>query len=515
MRTACALVAVAAGALGLGLSHAAPADRSRSLAAVVPAATGGVGATARPSRAALQVDDPLAPAQWYLQRTHVFDAWNVLPPLAPVRVAIVDSGVDVGHPEFSGRVVAARSFVDGPVRDTQGHGTIVAGIVGAGSDNAIGITGLAPSADLIIARVVRSDRSIPVKAEAQAIRWAVARGARVINMSLGGLRDPLDPSRDDYSSVEAAAIRYAVSKGVLVVAAVGNSDQAPREPWPFATYPAALPHVLGVSAIGRSGGVPSFSNRDRIYNDIAAPGVAILSTFPRALTADRESCAEQGYTICATEEFVDPEGTSFAAPQATAVAANLLALMPDLRAEQVAEIIQRSATDAGAATGCGACAPGRDALTGWGELDGAAAIRALSQPLPPPDALEPNDDAGGQAARLYFAPNTETRGVRATLDFWDDRDDVYAVRLRRGERLFASLRATGAETAFALWLPETQSVDDLGRQDLRVRLSRSSGPGERFSYTAAQEGWYYLQLRITEPGGPVAYRLSVVRKAAR
>ena len=149
---------------------------------------------------------PSLPTSGTSSGTRVFDAWSVLPPLAPVRVAVVDSGIDLGHPEFVGRIVAARSFVDGTVRDLQGHGTIVAGIVGAGSDNAIGITGLAPSAELIIARVVRGDRSIPVKAEAQAIRWAVDRGARVINMSLGGLRDPLDPSRDDYSSVEAAAI---------------------------------------------------------------------------------------------------------------------------------------------------------------------------------------------------------------------------------------------------------------------------------------------------------------------
>jgi hypothetical protein len=55
-------------------------------------------------------------------------------------------------------------------------------------------------------------------------------------------------------------------------------------------------------------------------------------------------------------------------------------------------------------------------------------------------------------------------------------------------------------------------VDDLGRQGLRVRLSRSSGPAERFAFTAEQEGWYFLQARITSPGGPVAYRLSVVRK---
>ena len=330
-------------------------------------------------------------------------------------------------------------------------------------------------------------------------------------MSLGGLRDPLVPSRDDYSSVEAEAIRYAVRKGVLVVAAVGNADQAPREPWPFAAYPAALPHVLGVSATDRSGASPTFSNRDRLYNDLAAPGVAILSTFPRAVTAERDTCLEQGYTPCATPEFVEPEGTSFSAPQVTAVAANLLATRPTLRAEQVAAILQRTSADSTPATGCGSCSVGRDALTGWGELDGAAALQALSEPLPAADALEPNDDAGEQAARLFFPAARTTRGLRATLDYWDDRDDVYAVRLRRGERLFASFAASGAESALALWLPGTRSVDDLARQDRRVRLSRGPGAVERVSYTAEREGWHYLQLRLTAPVGPVPYRLSVVR----
>ena len=408
--------------------------------------------------------------------------------------------------------MAARSFVDEPVRDTQGHGTIVAGIVAAELGNGIGIAGLAPSAELLVAKVVDSERSISVRAEARAIRWAVDQGARVINMSLGGLRDPLDGERDTYSTTEAEAIAYAVRKGVLVVAAVGNGDQAPREPWPYATYPAALPHVLGVSAVGRSGASPSFSNRDRIYNDVAAPGVAILSTFPRSLTADREDCVLQGFTSCASDEFVEPEGTSFAAPQVTAVAANLLAVRPDLRPEQVASIIQRTARDAGPATGCAGCGPGRDPLTGWGELDGAAALAALDETLPAADALEPNDDAAGSAMRLYFAPGRTTRGVRATLDFWDDRDDVFGVRLRRGERLFASFTASGAETAFALWAPGTRSVDDLGRQDLRLRLSRGPGAVERLAYTAVSEGWHYLQLRVTVPVGPVPYRLSVVRK---
>jgi hypothetical protein len=454
--------------------------------------------------------DPLTPDQWYLERTRALDAWPELPPLEPVRVAIIDSGVDRWHPDLANRIVAARSFVGGSVADTQGHGTIVAGVVGAELGNGIGIAGLAPSAELIVAKVVAPDGTISVRAEAKAIRWAVARGARIINMSLGGLRDPRDAARDEFSRIEADAVAYAVKRGVLVVAAVGNGDQAPFAPWPFAAYPAALPHVLGVSAVSRSGSAPIFSNRDRIFNDLAAPGVAILSTFPRSLTESRADCEPQGYTLCASDDFVEPEGTSFAAPQVTAVAANLLAVRPGLRAEQLAAILTRSAVDATPASGCRRCEAGRDALTGWGELDGAAALDLLEQPLPPADRFEPNDTAGAVAVRL--AVTARARTVRATLDFWDDQDDVYAVRLRRGERLFVSLRAA-VDTALVLWSPETDEIDDLARQDLRLRFSDRPGPVEGMSWTARRDGWYFVQARLTTAAGPIPYRLALVRRA--
>ena len=157
--------------------------------------------------------------------------------------------MDVSHPELEGRILDAKSFVGGSAKqDTLGHGTFVAGIIAAGLDNKIGIAGLAPSADLLVAKVVTNERSIPVDAVAKAIRWSVANGAQVINMSFGGVRDPLDPEGDSYSQLEADAIAYAISKGVVVVAAVGNGDQSPSSPWQYASYPAALPHVLGVSA---------------------------------------------------------------------------------------------------------------------------------------------------------------------------------------------------------------------------------------------------------------------------
>ena len=467
----------------------------------------------RVRRVAFVPNDPLAQRQWYATANRAYDAWPTPPPLAAVRVAVIDSGVDLAHPDLERRIVDARSFVGGTAQDTRGHGTIVAGIIAAELDNETGIAGLAPAAELLVAKVVSPSGTISVQAEARAIRWAVDNGARVVNVSLGGLRDPRRPGRDTFSRLEQEAVAYAVRRGAVVVAAVGNADQAPRTPWRFASYPAALPHVLGVSALTRGGASPRFSNRDAVFNDLAAPGEDILSTFPRALTAVREVCVEQGYTPCATDDFRPPEGTSFSAPQVSAVAANLLGVRPLLRPEQVTTIIERTAADANAQTGCSACAPGRDAYTGWGALDATAAIESLAAAVPPRDAHEPNDDAGDDAYRLYFPAGEKARFVKATVDFWDDQDDVYAVYLRRGETLYASLvPSLQADVGLALWRPETVSVADLARQDLRVQLSDRPGRRERLAWKADENGWHFLQARLTEPSRlSVAYRLSVVR----
>src|SRR5581483_6832847 len=189
--------------------------------------------------AAFTPTDPLSAKQWYLADDHAFDAWPTPPTyLQPVKVAVVDSGVDCSLPDFAGRIVASRSFVGGdPCTDTEGHGTFVAGIIAANLDNE-GIVGIAYTAQLLVAKVVRGDGSIPLQAEADAIRWATDSGARVINLSLGGVRDPAMPTRDTYSALEASAVQYAVSKGVLLVAAVGNGDEAYSQPWPYASYPA-------------------------------------------------------------------------------------------------------------------------------------------------------------------------------------------------------------------------------------------------------------------------------------
>jgi subtilisin family serine protease len=480
MRKTCLLVAVAA------LGAAAPA------AAFTPTNT-------------------LAVRQWYLQEDHAFDAWPTPPTnLAPVTVAIIDSGIDCHLPDFAGRLITAKSFVGGdPCVDTEGHGTFVAGEIAANL-GAQGIVGMAYTAQLLIAKVVRPDGTIPLDAEAAAIRWAADNGARVINLSLGGVRDPTNPDRDTYSAVEANAVAYAYGKGAVLVAAVGNGDEAYSQPWPYASYPAALPHVIGVSALTRSGNVPDFSNRDAQYNDISAPGVGIFSTFPSNLTSLRPSCVDQGYSDCGTDEYANPEGTSFAAPQVTAAAAVLLAVDPALTASQVAWILEHNADDVNASNGCPKCGPpGRDPYTGWGRLDVAKAIAALTGTLPAPDAYEPNDNAGTQAWTVWGKQRT----INAMLDYYEDQVDVYRIALSGHERLSVKLDAgwQGANVSLFLWRPGTTRVDT---QAAKLRAAQSVVPGavQRLQFTAPGPGWYYVEVKVTSAGsGP--YTLTLTKTA--
>jgi subtilisin family serine protease len=447
--------------------------------------------------------------QWYLSQDNAFDAWPSPPTdFAPVKVAIIDSGVDCSLPDFTGQIAAKKSFVGGnPCTDAQGHGTIVAGEI-AGALNEGGVVGIAYSSQLVVAKVVAADGSIPLKSEAAAIRWAVNQGARVVNLSFGAVRDPKQPALDTYSKVEAQAVAYAVRKGAVVVAAVGNADEAYATPWPYASWPAALPHVIGVAALTRSGNVPDFSDEDPTFVDVAAPGVGIFSTFPKQLTAQQPDCTEQGYTDCATGDYRHAEGTSFAAPQVSAAAAVLFAQDPSLTSSQVTKILERHADDVDASSGCAECPTGRDRYSGWGRLDVTKAVGALTSgsPLPPSDRLEPNDSVP-QARKLWG----EQPVVKATLDYWDDPVDVYRVHLDRGQRLRARAAAhwAGAEVDLTLWRPSTSSLH--GRKG-QVAASAHAGPTQRLSYRARHGGWYYVVLRITQHGsGRYALQLGKTR----
>jgi subtilisin family serine protease len=168
--------------------------------------------------------------QWYLSYSGFYSSWVTLPSfevdsgrrhrLGGRRLASGARDEDPGRPRASSAARRGRTHSATDVRRR---------LIGARFDNGIGIAGLAPSAQLLVAKVVTKQRTIPVEAEAKAIRWAVDNGARVINAEPGGVRDPLDPDRDTYSRLEADADAMRSPEGVVVVAG-RNSDQAPESP---------------------------------------------------------------------------------------------------------------------------------------------------------------------------------------------------------------------------------------------------------------------------------------------
>lgn len=331
-------------------------------------------------------DDRLYPYQgWYLERQlDAFGFWPDGPPttLPPVRVAVIDSGVDGTHPDLRDRIVGSRSFIGGsPLVDTNGHGTFVAGEIAAVTDNGIGIAGVALSAELLIAKVADSEGNVKPADEAKAIRWAVRQGAQVINLSLAASRDPKHP-RWHRNALEASAVAYARQRGVIVVAAVGNCST--RAPCP-AGYPAALPGVIGVGAIDPNGRPASFTPRDEQYVDILAPGVSVVSTIPIASSAP--GCANPGYSPCADRpRLLNGTGTSFAAPLVTGAVALVLAVggLPEVApvkaSQQVRQLLATTAQPAAAGPD--------DPRAASGILDIGAALRhatgqASGSPIPP------------------------------------------------------------------------------------------------------------------------------------
>jgi hypothetical protein len=183
-------------------------------------------------------------------------------------------------------------------------------------------------------------------------------------------------------------------------------------------------------------------------------------------------------------------------------------LRPTLQSDQVINIIERSATDVNAATGCKQCPLQRDTFSGWGRLDVAKAVAALDGVLPAGDRLEPNDDAAGAAARL----SAGVTSVKATLDFWDDQNDVYRLYLRKGQRLrLVSTGPEGANSNLLLWRPGTKLVGDLRSQHLRVAQAIGPGKTHRIGYRARASGWHYAQVKLATRGsGP--YELTIIRR---
>lgn len=293
--------------------------------------------------------DPMRGQQWDFTKIHVAGAWPESTG-AGVTVAVIDTGVDGTHPDLAGQVLTGYDEINqtaGGNTDPNGHGTHVAGTIAALTGNGVGVSGIAPDTKIMPIRVLGADGSGYMSDAANGIVYAADHGADVINMSLGS---------DEEDSSVTNAIAYARSRGVVVVAAAGNERQQGSP----TSYPAADPGVIAVAATDSADTVAYYSNRGS-YVDVAAPGSAILSTFPTALNSS-------GYQTL--------YGTSMASPHVAAVAALLKAYDRALTPDQVEQALESSAVDLGPA--------GRDSDYGYGRIDAAAALAAVTPASPAP-----------------------------------------------------------------------------------------------------------------------------------
>ncbi len=261
--------------------------------------------------------------------------WDVEQGDSSVIIAIIDTGIDSTHEDLSGKVIQGYDFVneDYDPRDDNGHGTHVAGIAAAKWNNGRGIAGVCPGCSLLAVKVVTADGSGANSWIANGIANAVNLGARVINLSLGGL---------DRSSTIQLAVQQAYQRGAVVVAASGNDGSG------VPLYPAAFEEAIAVGATDRYGDRASFSSYGS-HLELAAPGQAIYSTLPG-------------------NSYGAWNGTSMACPHVAGLAGLLLSRNPALSNAQIRQILISTSQDLGAS--------GRDSYFGYGRIN---ALRALSQ----------------------------------------------------------------------------------------------------------------------------------------
>jgi subtilisin family serine protease len=339
---------------------------------------------------------------WAMNAVSVGEGLSYLPPTLPVKVAVVDSGIDVAHADLAGRIGPTYDVLSGGtgVRDFVGHGTFVAGLISAIDGNGLGGHGVAGATTVIPIRIT-TNGVIKSPDSAAGIVKAVDAGAKVVNLSYGG---------DQLSAVEKSALAYAAQKDVLIVAAAGNNFLSGNK----VQYPAAAVgglkggwgQGLSVAATDPFGDHAPFSSANDFVS-VAAPGAGagecgdgVFSTIPANLTTLWDDPNNDRCTRVVTElssstgRYGYAEGTSFATPLVAGAAALARDVNTQLTAEQTADVIRRSATRTGSAAW--------NRYTGAGILDvgAAVALARVYDTADPVPALNVTPVAGGLSVVL-------------------------------------------------------------------------------------------------------------------
>lgn len=267
-------------------------------------------------------------------------------------IAIVDTGIDIEHPDLAGRVVETVDFSGEGFVDNNGHGTHVAGIAaGNGAASEGKYRGVAPEATLIAAKVLKGDGSGMMSDVMAGVEWAVEHGTQVINLSLGA-RGPCDGTDALSETCDAA-----VDKGVVVCVAAGNDGPSPSTVGP----PGCARKVITVGASTDEDKVADFSSRGptrdgRIKPDIVLPGHNIISCRARAPSPPKGCLPavlrfayrrQRGEDVLPGDYYTQLSGTSMATPHAAGSAVLLLEAEPGLKPAQIKEVLMQTAKDLG------------------------------------------------------------------------------------------------------------------------------------------------------------------------
>ncbi|MEB3284396.1 MAG: S8 family serine peptidase [Candidatus Sericytochromatia bacterium] len=284
-------------------------------------------------------NDPLRKDQWYLDTLGVPAVWAAKPNLKTIKVAVVDTGVDLQHPELSERLVSGWNAQDPgqPPQDQHGHGTMCAGLIAAVANNAQGIAGIAPNAKIVPVKVGNSASSV-----VDAMMWA-ADHAELITMSLS-----FKPNMTQYpTAVETTkrAAEYVMSKGVPMVCSMGNTGSSSRNV-PSAFAGNEVPNLIAVGATDQNDRVTSFSTYGN-WCSVSAPGADIITT------------AKGG-------GYKSVDGTSFSTPITAGVVALMLGAGQSSNPGAVKKRLQETAVDIGA--------PGPDDKAGAGRVSAERAV---------------------------------------------------------------------------------------------------------------------------------------------
>jgi serine protease len=436
------------------------------------------------------------PIQWALARQGFAAAWDVTTGAA-ARVAVLDTGIDGGHPELAGKIETAETVEGGDARsDSDGHGTHVAGLACAGTDDGRGVAGAGWGCRLHVVKLGADlAGGIPDENIVRGIELAMAHSPHAINMSFGGGPD---------SAALDAAIQAAYDRGIVLVAAASNRDEDGRQGAPASQLqPGDAANIdagrgLVVTAAdfedtragtGRGSGISLAAYG--LYDESRGPP-GLISTYPAAFTLrDLPSCAPVTLPICSRrdlngdESYAYLQGTSMAAPQVAALAALVGALNPLLTIQEKLRLIKATARRSGA------WSPD----LGWGILDAGAAIDAARRVdrLTPSSRVRVARRRAG-AGRRARAGRRRPRRVRLVLRASDPgaeqgllpsgvkRIELYG---RRGGRRVRRLRSVGAPRTVRLrlragrWRFFTRATDAAGnvepappRPDARLRVKR-------------------------------------------